>query len=75
MDSNHRYPGINYRFETDFYRLRGRFRFPNGIYFFRDRELEESAANRHGAIKRRDPASLPIYFTSSIEWTILEARP
>src|SRR5271169_5154096 len=27
------------------------------------------------AIKRRDPASLPIYFRSSIEWTILEARP
>jgi hypothetical protein len=23
------------------------------------------------AIKRRDPASLPIYFRSSIEWTIL----
>jgi hypothetical protein len=27
------------------------------------------------AIKRRDPACLPIYFRSSIEWTILEARP
>ena len=26
-------------------------------------------------IKRRDPASLPIYFRSSIERTILEARP
>ena len=35
----------------------------------------QAVAQSMCAIKRRDRASLPIYFRSSIEWTILEARP
>ncbi|HEY2663117.1 MAG TPA: hypothetical protein VGI47_02160 [Candidatus Binataceae bacterium] len=35
----------------------------------------QAVAQSMCAIKRRDPASLPIYFRSSIEWAILEARP
>jgi hypothetical protein len=35
----------------------------------------QAVAQSMCAIKRRDRASLPIYFRSSIEWTILGARP
>ena len=50
--------------------------FPNGIYFLSRRGTSRSPLrNRHGAIKRRDPASLPIYFTSSIEICLADAGP